>query len=142
MRQFYKTYTDEKGYTLCIQLPWSHNRLIMRVQDSKAREWYLREAAREQWSVRQLERNINSFYYQRQLESGIVQDENCTQCVEKSNSIQLRIITVSLRSFPDTCPIPERRLNESNTERERSNRSLFCTHAKDAKSAKVASQRR
>lgn len=72
MRQFYKTYTDEKGYTLCIQLPWSHNRLIMRVQDHKAREWYLREAAREQWSVRQLERNINSFYYQRHLEKGLI----------------------------------------------------------------------
>jgi len=57
MRKFYKTYPNEKGYTLCSQLPWSHNRLIMRVQNSDAREWYLREAAREQWSVRQLERN-------------------------------------------------------------------------------------
>ncbi|MCQ2208108.1 MAG: PDDEXK nuclease domain-containing protein [Paludibacteraceae bacterium] len=71
MRLFYHTYPDSKiCYTLCIKLPWSHNRLIMRVQDANAREWYLREAAREQWSVRQLERNINSFYYQRQLESG------------------------------------------------------------------------
>lgn len=71
MRQFYQTYGKSPiCYTLCSKLPWSHNRLIMRVQDSKAREWYLREAAREQWSVRQLERNINSFYYQRQLESG------------------------------------------------------------------------
>ena len=30
----------------------------MRVADSKAREWYLREAAQEQWSVRQLERHF------------------------------------------------------------------------------------
>ncbi len=65
MRQFYLTYSDsEICYTLSIKLPWSHNRLIMRVQDPKAREWYLREAAQQQWSVRQLERNINSFYYQ------------------------------------------------------------------------------
>lgn len=72
MRLFYRTYSDfEICYTLCIKLPWSHNRLIMRVQDPKAREWYLREAAQEQWSVRQLERNINSFYYQRQLEKGL-----------------------------------------------------------------------
>lgn len=67
MRQFYLTYPDKIGYTLCSQLPWSHNRLIMRVSDSEARVWYLRECAREQWSVRQLERNIGSFYYQRQL---------------------------------------------------------------------------
>ncbi|MBP5526231.1 MAG: DUF1016 family protein [Paludibacteraceae bacterium] len=71
MRKFYKTYQDKKGQTLSAQLSWSHNCLIMRVQDPKAREWYLREAAHEQWSVRQLERNINSFYYQRQLEKGL-----------------------------------------------------------------------
>lgn len=71
MRKFYKTYQDEKGQTLSAQLSWSHNCLIMRVQDPKAREWYLREAAQEQWSVRQLERNINSFYYQRQLEKDL-----------------------------------------------------------------------
>ena len=70
MRKFYKTYPDEKGYTVCAQLPWSHNRLIMRVNDPVAREWYLREAVEQQWTVRQLERNIQSFYYQRQLEHG------------------------------------------------------------------------
>ncbi|MCQ2351423.1 MAG: PDDEXK nuclease domain-containing protein [Paludibacteraceae bacterium] len=91
MRQFYQTYGDsEIFYTLCRELSWSHNRLIMRVQDPKAREWYLRESAREQWSVRQLERNINSFYYQRQLESGYVGNENDTQCVANSNSIDTR----------------------------------------------------
>ena len=90
IRQFYKTYPDEKWYTVCTQLPWSHNRLIMRVADPKAREWYLREAAQQQWSVRQLERNINSFYYQRQLESGITQNENATQCLANSNSIDVR----------------------------------------------------
>lgn len=68
MRLFYQTYTDaEKFYTLCINLSWSHNRLIMRVSDANAREWYLREAASANWSVRELERNINSFYYQRHL---------------------------------------------------------------------------
>lgn len=90
MRQFHRTYKDEKGYTLCTQLPWSHNRLIMRVADPKAREWYLLEAAREQWSVRQLERNINSFYYQRQLDSGEALNENSTQCREYSSAMDVR----------------------------------------------------
>ncbi|MCQ2247352.1 MAG: PDDEXK nuclease domain-containing protein [Bacteroidaceae bacterium] len=110
MRQFYLTYIDsEICQTLSSNLPWSHNCLIMRVQDSRAREWYLREAAREQWSVRQLERNINSFYYQRQLENGIVQNENSTRCVEKSNSIDTRqfikdpyvLEFVGLPAYPD-----------------------------------------
>jgi predicted nuclease of restriction endonuclease-like (RecB) superfamily len=72
MRQFYRTYPDpEKCYTVCSKLSWSHNRLIMRVADADAREWYLREAAEQQWSVRTLERNINSFYYQRRLETPV-----------------------------------------------------------------------
>lgn len=66
MRQFYATYPDfEKFYTLCRELSWSHNRLIMRVPDAEARIWYLREAAQQQWSVRETERNINAFTYQR-----------------------------------------------------------------------------
>jgi len=85
MRQFYKTYSDEIGYTLSSQLPWSHNRLIMRVADRKAREWYLREAAREQWSVRQLERNINSFYYQRQIEK----EGNNEKCGVNKNQTEI-----------------------------------------------------
>lgn len=86
MRLFYQTYTDsEIFYTLCIKLPWSHNRLIMRVQDSDARKWYLREAAYEQWSVRQLERNINTFYYQRKIETG-----DAIQCAANPTDINPR----------------------------------------------------
>lgn len=48
----------------------------MRVPDSDARIWYIEEAAREGWSVRQLERNINSFYYQRQIQIGA--HNNCS----------------------------------------------------------------
>ena len=91
MRLFYQTYTDaEKFYTLCINLSWSHNRLIMRVSDANTREWYLREAASANWSVRELERNINSFYYQRHLESGSVKSENATQCVANSDVLNPR----------------------------------------------------
>lgn len=91
MRLFYQTYTDaEKFYTLCINLSWSHNRLIMRVSDANAREWYLREAASANWSVRELERNINSFYYQRHLESGSIKSEKATQCVANSDVLNPR----------------------------------------------------
>jgi len=69
-RQFYLTYPVEQiCYTLCSKLSWSHNRLIMRVESDSARQYYLREAADQNWSVRTLERNINTFYYQRVLSS-------------------------------------------------------------------------
>ena len=65
-RQFYLTYPDsEICYTLCSKLSWSHNRLIMRVESLEARSYYLKETALENWSVRTLERNLKSFYYQR-----------------------------------------------------------------------------
>lgn len=89
MRQFYRTYPDaEKCYTVCSRLSWSHNRLIMRVADENAREWYLREAAQEQWSVRVLERHINSFYYQRHLQNKLPAFE--TPVSEKEPHIDVR----------------------------------------------------
>ena len=77
MRQFYRTYPDaEICYTLCSELSWSHNRLIMRVADPQARDWYLHEAIEQQWSVRETERNINTFVYQRQKSSELRQIED------------------------------------------------------------------
>ena len=70
MRQFYLTYADDEiCYTLCSKLTWSHNRLIMRVADRAARQYYLSEALSQGWSVRQTEREIQTFSYQRRLSS-------------------------------------------------------------------------
>ncbi len=69
-RQFYLTYPDaEICYTVCSKLTWSHNRLIMRIENADARRYYLKEVIEQNWSVRELERNINTFYYQRLLSS-------------------------------------------------------------------------
>ncbi|MFZ1389943.1 MAG: PDDEXK nuclease domain-containing protein [Thiolinea sp.] len=67
-RQFYMTFPDfEKGYAVRSPLSWTHYRLIMRVSNPKARDYYLQEAANQQWSSRQLDRNIASHYYERLL---------------------------------------------------------------------------
>ena len=69
-RQFYLTYRDSQDcYTLCSKLTWSHNRLIMRVESEEARMFYLKETAEQGWSVRTLERNVNTFYFNRILSS-------------------------------------------------------------------------
>lgn len=67
MRQFYLAFPNR--YTLCSQLSWSHYRLLMRVEDEKARQFYIEEGVKSNWSVRQLERQINTFSYQRLLAS-------------------------------------------------------------------------
>lgn len=69
-RQFYLKFPEQEIlYTLCRELSWSHLRLIMRVEDRKALEYYCNESRAENWTVRQLERNIKSHSYQRLLSS-------------------------------------------------------------------------
>ena len=67
MRQFYCCFPIR--HTLCAELSWSHYRLLMRISDEKARVFYAEECAKSSWSVRQLERQIHTMYYQRILAS-------------------------------------------------------------------------
>lgn len=43
--------------------------MLIKVEDEKIRNFYLEECEKSNWSTRQLERQINSFYYQRLLSS-------------------------------------------------------------------------
>ena len=67
MRQFYQAYPIR--HTVCTELSWSHYRILMRISDDKRREWYTEECAKSGWSVRQLERQINTMFYERLLSS-------------------------------------------------------------------------
>jgi predicted nuclease of restriction endonuclease-like (RecB) superfamily len=90
-RQFYLTYPDripiphptggESTQLLAIthpaggesafsaKLSWSHYRALMKVKDAQARDFYEQEAAASGWDKRDLERQINSQYFQRILAS-------------------------------------------------------------------------
>ena len=76
MRQFYLNFKNRD--TLCHELSWSHYRLIMRVENEKARQFYINEAVKSNWSTRQLDRQINTFSYERLLASNgnydVIQD--------------------------------------------------------------------
>ena len=50
-------------------LSWSHYERLMRIKNEDERDWYMREAAGESWSVRTLNRNIGSQYYHRLLQT-------------------------------------------------------------------------
>ncbi len=67
MRQFYLMFPIR--HTLCTELSWSHYRVLMRISDKTARDFYTEECAKSAWSVRQLERQIHTMYYQRLLAS-------------------------------------------------------------------------
>lgn len=51
------------------ELSWTHYRVLLRVENSAARAWYMDEAAGQHWSSRALERQIGTLYYERLLSS-------------------------------------------------------------------------
>jgi hypothetical protein len=51
------------------ELTWTHYRLPLKVESENARSYYINESINNNWSTRQLERQINSFYYERILSS-------------------------------------------------------------------------
>ncbi|MCC6410702.1 MAG: DUF1016 family protein [Saprospiraceae bacterium] len=67
MRLFYQSFPIR--HAVRDELTWTHYRLLTKVENENARQFYLTEAISAHWSTRQLERQINSFYYERMLVS-------------------------------------------------------------------------
>ena len=67
MRQFYLAFPIRS--TLSSELGWSHYLHLMKIDDEIKRNFYAEECVKSGWSVRQLERQINSFFYERLLSS-------------------------------------------------------------------------
>ena len=90
IRQFYLMFSDfEKWRTVSAKLTWSHFQKVLRVSDEKARIFYLTEAAENVWSVRTLDRNISTLYYNRivaSIDKKIVENE----MKEKTKKLQAK----------------------------------------------------
>ncbi len=69
MKQFYEIYAEnEKVSALLTQLSWTNHLLIMSGSKSdEEREFYMRLAAKEHYSSRELERQMDSGYYERYM---------------------------------------------------------------------------
>lgn len=69
MKQFYETYAgNEKVTPLVTQLSWTNHLLILSGSKSdEEREFYMRLAIKERYSKRQLERQMDSGYYERYM---------------------------------------------------------------------------
>ena len=69
-RQFFLEFPDwEIWHTRVPNLKWSHIRILLRVTDPRAREWYINETVTQMWSARTLDRNVSTQYYHRLLAS-------------------------------------------------------------------------
>lgn len=82
MRQFYECFpisstvwsqsqnnqeTPDKCPKIILKLSWSHIKIIMRLLTETKRNFYIKECGECNWSVRQLERQISTSYYERLL---------------------------------------------------------------------------
>lgn len=67
MRQFYSYFPILSS--LRRELSWTHYKMILRVENKNARDWYADEAVASNWSTRALERQIGTFYYERIISS-------------------------------------------------------------------------
>ena len=65
MRKFYLLFPIRDS--LSPELTWTHYRMLIRIDNTARREYYAKECVQCGWTVRQLERQINSFYYERLL---------------------------------------------------------------------------
>lgn len=89
-RKFYLEFNNlEILHTRVQNLNWSHIRRILSVSNPEAREWYLKTAADDMWSVKTLDRNIATQYYERRLAA---QRENRTEPAFQNDSDPMEYI--------------------------------------------------
>lgn len=70
-RQFYVEFPILS--TAWRELRWSHYKILMRIKDPAARDWYANEAISQGWNVVALDRQVSTLFYERLLSS---QDQN------------------------------------------------------------------
>ncbi|MGI9281480.1 MAG: PDDEXK nuclease domain-containing protein [Endozoicomonas sp.] len=65
MRAFFLAFPIRQ--TLSAELSWSHYSKLITIENASARQWYMKEATEQSWSVRALERQMGTLYYERLL---------------------------------------------------------------------------
>lgn len=91
MRKFYKVYGISQTLSEEFKLSWSHYLILMRMENSNARQFYEIEAINNNWSMRELKRQVNSALYERLLLSKdkkkVIELSQKGQVIEKPSDI-------------------------------------------------------
>ena len=103
MIQFYKTYKDDEIATpLVTQLSWTNNLLILSgTKTQEERLFYLKLVIKNNYSKRELDRQISSSYYERYLLSGKKQLPSITQTIDEDDYPNSRILDMYSLEFLD-----------------------------------------
>jgi len=131
MRLFYLTYphllagenrhavSDESviAGVLNPNLSWTHYRLLTKVESERARSFYEIEAARNHWSSRELERQVNSLLYERLAKSrdkkGVLALAQRGQEIRNPNDAIKDPVILEFLSLPETPRLVESKLEEA-----------------------------
>ena len=115
MRQFYKYF--EKSHALRDELSWTHYRLLLKVKDDKARQFYMQEAIECNWSTRTLERQIGNLYYDRMLMSKNTQivktEANEKQIIQEPQDIIKDPYVLDFLGLKDNTDFREKELEQA-----------------------------
>lgn len=103
MVQFYKTYKDDEIATpLVTQLSWTNNLLILSGSKStEERHFYLQLSIKENYSKRELDRQITSAYYERYLLSEGNAFPTTTKTIDEDDYPNTRILDLYSLEFLD-----------------------------------------
>lgn len=89
-RQFYRTFPIASA--LRSQFSWTHYRNLIRIDNQDKRDFYIAEVEKNNWTARQLERQVNSQLFERLVASNDVQTVLAVARAEKQPSDAKEII--------------------------------------------------
>lgn len=90
MRKFYQQFPNV--YALRKELSWTHYRSLIRVENPKARELYMNEAADNVWSTRFLDQQVDKHYFERLISTH-------KESLNELNSENLKQLTVNPQDY-------------------------------------------
>ena len=93
-RQFYRTFPIVNA--LRSQFSWTHYRTLIRIDNQDKRDFYIAETEKNNWTARQLERQVNSQLFERLLLSNDLQSVLAVAKEEKMPSDAKEIIKVPM----------------------------------------------
>lgn len=102
---------------LHLALSWTHYRTLLKVERREVRDFYEIEAVRNGWSARQLERQINSFLFERLLKSrdkkGVMSLANEGQVLAQPKDVIKDPYVLEFLGLPESHRLVESRIEEA-----------------------------
>lgn len=99
------------------RLSWSHYQILMRIENPDERNFYEIECARQQWSVRQLQRQVASSLYERlalsRNKNEVMRLANEGQTIEKPSDILKNPVTLEFLGLKPEAVYSETRLESA-----------------------------